>query len=44
LQAGIVNNVSAVPLPPTAWLLALGLAGIAARTRRPPARPYDMAP
>jgi hypothetical protein len=44
LQAGIVNNVSAVPLPPTLWLFALGLAGIAARGRRPAAPPQGMAP
>jgi hypothetical protein len=31
LQAGIVDNVSAVPLPPTLWLFACGLAAIAAR-------------
>jgi hypothetical protein len=33
LQAGIVNNVSAVPLPPTLWLFAAGLAAIGVRLR-----------
>jgi hypothetical protein len=31
LRAGIAGNVSAVPLPPTLWLFAAGLAAIAAR-------------
>lgn len=44
LQAGIVNNVSAVPLPPTSWLFAMGLAAVAARGRRPAAPPQDMEP
>jgi hypothetical protein len=30
-QAGIINNVSAVPLPPAAWLFSAGLLGLAIR-------------